>query len=263
MELTCDSCSAENRQGAKYCRACGTSLQTTCGFCYTVLNSDDSFCDNCGRPAHAGQEAILHLGLDPSIDRVYTSAESAHPDLRLRSSPDGTVAILFLDIEGSTSIVDRVGDRKFIEILREHNSIVRASLNAHGGWETKAEGDGFMVVFESARNAVDCAIDIQASLHARNQESDEPVRSRIGIHAGETIKEEDDFFGRNVILAARVASQAGGGEILVSGIVKALIESAGDLQWGEPRFTELRGLSGQQELWPVAWHKGHGGGPSR
>jgi class 3 adenylate cyclase len=185
---------------------------------------------------------------------VYSSVESAHPDLRSRSSPEGTVAILFLDIESSTELADRIGDKRFMDVLREHNSIVRESLNAHGGWETKAEGDGFMIVFESARNAVDCAMDIQASLHTRNLGSAEVVRSRIGIHVGETIKDADDFFGRNVILAARIASQATGGEVLVSGIVKALIESAGDLQWGEARTVELRGLSGQQELWPVVWH---------
>ncbi|HUF53525.1 MAG TPA: adenylate/guanylate cyclase domain-containing protein [Dehalococcoidia bacterium] len=259
MRTICDSCSSDNREGANYCRACGTHLRPVCGFCQASVGAEDAFCDHCGRSTHGGQHAVAHLGLDPSIDRVYTSVEAAHPDLRSRSAPDGTVAILFLDIEGSTELADRVGDKRFVEILREHNTIVRDSINAHRGWETKAEGDGFMIVFESARDAVDCAIDVQESLFARNEHAGEPVRSRIGIHAGETIRDEDDFFGRNVILAARVASQAAGGEILVSGVVKALIESAGDLRWGEPRFAELRGLSGSQELWPVVWHNGQGG----
>lgn len=254
--MLCSGCSQENRDGAKFCRACGSPLRAICPSCHTPLSPGHNFCDNCGLPVGEGAASrqIIHPGLDSSIDRVYTSAEASHPDLRPDFAPDGTIAIMFLDIEGSTEIADRIGDLRFMELLREHNQIVREQLKAHGGWETKAEGDGFMIVFHSARNGLDCGMAVQRRLAERNQASEEQVRSRIGLHAGETIKEGDDFFGRNVILAARVASEAVGGEILVSSVFKALVESAGDLAWGEPRTAELRGLAGKQELWPVIWH---------
>jgi class 3 adenylate cyclase len=256
--MLCSGCSQENRDGAKFCHACGTPLQAICASCHAALNPDHAFCDNCGHAVGAGAAArtpqqMSHPGLDPSIDRVYSNAEAAHPDLRIHSAPDGTIAIMFLDIEGSTAIADRVGDLRFMDLLREHNQIVREQVKAHDGFETKAEGDGFMIVFHSARYGLDCAIGIQKGLAERNKVHEEQVRSRIGLHAGETIREGDDFFGRNVILAARVASEASGGEVLVSGVFKALVESAGDLEWGEPRIAELRGLGSNHELWPIIW----------
>ncbi|TMF13725.1 MAG: adenylate/guanylate cyclase domain-containing protein, partial [Chloroflexi bacterium] len=95
---------------------------------------------------------------------------------------------------------------------------------------------------QSARKALACASAIQKALGERNGTVDEPVRVRIGLHAGEVIKEGEDFFGRNVIMAARVASQAHGGEILASSVLKALVEGS-DVSWGERRTVELKGLS--------------------
>jgi class 3 adenylate cyclase len=74
----------------------------------------------------------------------------------------------------------------------------------------------------------------------------------MGLHAGEVIKEGEDFFGRNVIMAARVASQAGGGEILASSVMKALL-SGSDVPWGPSRTVALKGLPGEHEIWAVAW----------
>jgi class 3 adenylate cyclase len=80
----------------------------------------------------------------------------------------------------------------------------------------------------------------------------EPIHVRIGLHAGEVIKEGEDFFGRNVILAARVASQANGREILVSSVLKALLAGT-DATWGDRRTAELKGLPGEHEIWSVNW----------
>ena len=81
----------------------------------------------------------------------------------------------------------------------------------------------------------------------------EPIRVRIGLHTGEAIKEGEDFFGKHVNLAARIAGQAQGGEILVSSLLQELIESAGEFTFGEPRQVELKGLSGIQTVVPVTW----------
>jgi class 3 adenylate cyclase len=118
----------------------------------------------------------------------------------------------------------------------------------------KSEGDGFMVAFQSAGKALDCASAIQTALAARNESAEEPVKVRMGLHAGEVIKEGEDFFGRNVIMAARVASQAHGGEILASGVLKALVEGS-DVVWGDARTVELKGLPGEHQIWPVKWQR--------
>src|SRR3990170_2444716 len=153
-------------------------------------------------------------GIDPtatrtSIDAVAATVYADKPDLRTHAAPDGTVTIMFSDIEGSTAINERLGDGRWLELLREHNAIVRKQVKSHGGFEVKSEGDGFMLAFQSARRALQCAIDIQRGFAASNEKAEEPVKVRIGLHTGEAIKEGDDFFGKHVNLAARVAGEAG------------------------------------------------------
>jgi class 3 adenylate cyclase len=187
-----------------------------------------------------------------SIDTVAKEVLAVQPDLRPHAAPDGTVTIMFSDIEGSTVLTERLGDQRWMELLREHNAIVRNQVKSHGGFEVKSEGDGFMVAFQSAGKALACASAVQRELVERNQSAGEPVLVRVGLHAGEVIKEGEDFFGRNVIMAARVASKAQGGEILASGVLKALLAGS-DVSWGEKRTVELKGLSGKHEIWAVNW----------
>ena len=202
-------------------------------------------------------------GVDPaatgtSIDAVAASVYVDKPDLRTHAAPDGTVTILFSDIEGSTAMTERLGDQRWLELLREHNAIVREQVAAHEGFEVKSEGDGFMLAFQSARRALECAAAIQRAFAQRNESAEEPIQVRIGLHTGEAIKEADpdgqaDFFGKNVILAARIAGQAKGGEILVSSLLKELTESAGDIAFGEGREVELKGLAGAHQVHQIRW----------
>jgi eukaryotic-like serine/threonine-protein kinase len=200
-------------------------------------------------------QGVSFSDVGTSIETVAREALAEQPDLRSHAAPDGTVTIMFSDIEGSTALAERLGDKRFMEFLREHNAIVRAQVKAHGGFEVKSEGDGFMVAFQSAGKALACASAIQKALVERNESAEEPVRVRMGLHAGEVIKEGEDFFGRNVIMAARVASQANGGEILTSGVLKSLLQGS-DVSWGEKRTVTLKGLSGEHEVWSVAWELG-------
>ncbi len=188
-----------------------------------------------------------------SIDAVVASVQAERPDLRRHAAPDGTVTILFSDIEGSTAITERLGDLRWVEVLRAHNAIIREQLGAHDGFEVKFVGDGFMLAFQSARRALQCAIGIQRVFAQRNDQAEEPIHVRIGLHTGEAIKEADDFFGRHVILAARIAAQAQGGEILVSSLLKELTESGGDIAFGEGRDVELKGLAGTHQVHHIAW----------
>ena len=130
---------------------------------------------------------------------------------------------------------------------------MRKRVAAHEGFEVKSEGDGFMLAFQSARKALECAVDIQRAFADRNAFAEEPIRVRIGLHTGEALKEADDFFGKNVILAARIAGQAKGGEILVSSLLKELTESAVGVTFGDGREVELKGLSGQHRVFEVVW----------
>jgi class 3 adenylate cyclase len=114
-------------------------------------------------------------------------------------------------------------------------------------------GDGFMVAFQSAKKGLDCAIAIQRAFDGHNASDGEHVKVRIGLHAGETIKDGDDFYGKNVILASRVAGKAVGGEILVSSLLRQLVESSvGAAMFGEPREVELKGLSGTHTIFAVS-----------
>ena len=151
------------------------------------------------------------------------------------AAPDGTVTIMFSDIEDSTVLTERLGDQAWQELLRKHNAIIREQLQAYGGYEVKTMGDGFMVAFQSAKKGLDCAIAIQRAFDGHNAAEGERVKVRIGLHAGEAIKDGDDFYGKNVIMASRVAGKAAGGEILVSSLLHASSSRAASSPARSPR----------------------------
>jgi class 3 adenylate cyclase len=189
-----------------------------------------------------------------SLDVVAAAAISEPQDLRTHATLDGTVTILFSDIEDSSAMFEKLGDLRAQEIVRRHNEIIRRQVTAHNGVEVKSMGDGFMLVFSSARRALLCAIAIQHEFASYGeQNADQPVHVRIGLHVGEAIKESEDFFGKAVILAARIAALATGGEILVSATLHDLTDSAGDLSFADVREVQLKGFSGIHRVYPVIW----------
>jgi class 3 adenylate cyclase len=190
-----------------------------------------------------------------SIDAVAAGVSIDRPDLRRHAASDGTVAVLFSDIEGYTFLNERLGDSRTLELLRAHDAIVRELASAHGGTVVKSQGDGYMLVFPSGANALACAVAIQRRTHAHDFGPDvEAVRVRIGVHAGEVIHEGDDFFGRTVILAARVAGKASGGEILVSDELRTLAaEDTHGGKLGSSRAVGLKGLSGTHRVHVLEW----------
>ena len=195
-----------------------------------------------------------HWRDDESLDRVAASVQRERPDLSADAPPDGTVTILFSDIENFTSLTERLGDIRAQEVLRAHNELVRTQISAWGGHEVKSQGDSFMVSFGGARRGIRCAMAIQRAFEEWSaKHPDNPLRVRIGLHTGEAIREEDDLFGRSVIMAARIAAQAQGGQILVSSLLKELAEASGEFRFGAPECTALKGLSGEHLLYPVVW----------
>jgi SARP family transcriptional regulator, regulator of embCAB operon len=165
--------------------------------------------------------------------------------------PAGTVTIVFTDIEGSTEIAERLGDRRWVEVLARHEGTVRRHAAAHGGHEVKSQGDGLMLAFPGARRAIDFAVALQRELAGDAA----GLRVRIGLHTGEAIRQGDDYVGRTVIVAARIAAQCAGGQIAVSDLVKRLVDSAGDLSFDEGRDVILKGLRERQRVHTVRWQE--------
>ena len=168
--------------------------------------------------------------------------------------PSDFRSILFTDVEASTALTDRFGDAKARSLLREHESLTRDALAAHGGTEIKTMGDGFMASFTSASSALDAAIAMQQAITEHFAESETPIRIRVGINAGEPIEEGDDLYGASVIRAARVMGQAEGGEILVSNVVRELVEGK-EYLFSDRGAAELKGFDEAVRLFEVRWGK--------
>jgi class 3 adenylate cyclase len=129
---------------------------------------------------------------------------------------------------------------------------VRDQIANYGGFEVKTIGDAFMIAFGSARRAVLSAIGIQKGVSQYSAAHPEhPVRVRIGLHAGEPVREGNDFHGRSVIFASRIAGEVSGGEILASALLRELTESAGDIRFDAGREVVLKGLAGTHQVYPV------------
>jgi class 3 adenylate cyclase len=213
-------------------------------------------------------EQLLALRLDAhglraadqlsSVEVVAASVKDTRPDLAPAAGPDGTLTIMFSDVQDSASLVEMLGDRRWLEILQGHNAIVRREVIKHGGFEVKAQGDGFMVAFSNPQRAVECAVAVQRAFAAAraNGLAEEPIHVRIGLHTGEVIRDRDDFFGITVVLAARIAAHAGPDEVLVSAATARLVAHDRREQWFDAgRALELKGLSGEHRVYAALWRE--------
>jgi adenylate cyclase len=184
-----------------------------------------------------------------SIEVLADWATVERPDLA-RLTPDGNVVILFSDIEESTALNERMGDRAWVRLLDRHDRLVRKLVDEHSGHVVKSQGDGFMVAFAHPEQAVGCGVAVQRALAGQTKRvSSNTIRVRIGIHMGKSVRRGDDLFGRNVAMAARVAAEADGGEVLISEPVRDAVGA--DVTVAPPREVELKGFRGSHRLYPV------------
>ena len=191
---------------------------------------------------------------ESTINSIVAPLER-EPD-RDKSSPAGAMTIAFTDIEGSTAMVEELGDERWLEVLRVHNWIVRDRLRDFDGTEVKHQGDGFMLAFDSTRTALRFAIKLQRSFAEQAESNPEhSVVVRIGLHTGFVIRELDDYIGRDVIVAARIADLAQGGEILVSHEVREFAAGEPGIEFGPERSVELRGLREPHGVCAVDWQR--------
>ena len=208
------------------------------------------------RALHVRVNGAGSIEIKNSIEAVVLAVEGEQPVLGVHASPDGTVTMLFSDIEGSTAVTERLGDKRAQEVFRLHNALIRKQVAARGGFEVKFLGDGFMVAYSSGRWGLQSAIAIQRELNTHHQlHPDDVIRVRLGLHTGEVIKEEEDFFGKNVILGARIASEARGGQILASSLLKQIVESSQEFTFDDGRDLVLKGLSGTHRVYDVGWQE--------
>jgi adenylate cyclase len=167
----------------------------------------------------------------------------------------GTLTIVFSDIESSTEMAVALGDRAWFDVLKHHHALVQAHVEGHGGRIVKHQGDGYMMCFRSARAALLSSMGLQRDL-ARLAEADPDrgIRVRVGLHTGEVLVGDDgDLFGKHVVVAARIASLAQGGEILVSSLVRQIAEARGDLSFTVSRAVQLRGIDGVEMVSSLDW----------
>ena len=167
----------------------------------------------------------------------------------------GFRVIMFTDMKDSTAITTRLGDAEALEYFRTHNSISRDLLKEHNGSEIQHTGDGFMVSFTSASQAVACAVAMQRAFESHNQQHpDTPINVRIGICAGEPVEEDQRLFGSTVQLTARICGACEPDKILVAPVIR-------DLCMGKPfSFVDmgkktLKGFNQPQRLFEVIWQQ--------
>lgn len=193
------------------------------------------------------------IEVDPRrVENFLGRIEEPDPGEPIANS--GLRAILFTDMEGSTTLTQQLGDEKAMEILRGHDSIVRQALQGAGGHEVKHTGDGIMASFHSVVGAARCAVEIQQRLE--NESSDLPIqtRVRVGMTAGEPVTENRDLFGAAVQLAARICAASEPGGILASNVVRELSMGKG-FSWKDVGPQVLKGFEEPINLHELLWRQ--------
>lgn len=165
------------------------------------------------------------------------------------------VTILFTDIVASTEVLERLGDERAEQVRRDHFRLVRDAVGERGGNAVKTLGDGLMVVFSSALDALVAAQGIQRRSVGRQQSDEAEIRIRIGLHVGEPIRDEGDYFGRPVVLARRLCDAARPGTILASELVRDLIGTRGGIEFRKAGRRTLKGFSQPMQTYEIEWER--------
>lgn len=233
-----------------------------------------------GVPVMGGKSAqIKNVPRLPGSPRIYVHAYPIMGGVNVRSRPrrtteevdaaednsvgttttatvpvDGTVTLMFSDICDYSGMTERLGDVAANDLLREYSKLVRACTEGQSGHVVKSTGDGLMLAFPSALRALRAAVDIQQALAKRNVDTvDEHLHAHIGMHAGEVVRDGDDYLGGAVIIASRLTDAAKQDEILVSSVVRELAAGVREFTFDAPREVTLKGVADARQAYPVAW----------
>ena len=168
-----------------------------------------------------------------------------------------TATVLFTDLVASTQLVQRVGPDRASEVLARHFAALRDALAVHRGSEVKTLGDGIMAVFDSVTDGLACAVTMQRAVARQNRlDSSIHLEMRVGLATGEASFDGEDYFGQPVIQASRLCTEAAGGGILVSDLLRLLAGSDGMHRLRSVGELELKGLTEPITAWAIDWDAG-------
>ncbi|MGH9011879.1 MAG: ATP-binding protein, partial [Acidimicrobiia bacterium] len=179
----------------------------------------------------------------------------------MRAAPgSGTATVLFTDLVGSTELLSRLGDLRYDEVRRDHFAVLRQAVADVHGDEVKTMGDGIMAVFASAVDAVACAVAMQQGVDRHRRDEAELLEIRVGLALGEVTFEAGDVHGTAVVEAARLVGRARGGQILTTGLLRAVVGTRSPAAFVDLGALELKGLPEPVPTYEVVWERI--GGPS-
>lgn len=189
------------------------------------------------------------------LGRIEDPISNHESDIRAKGAEIDSAfrTIMFTDMKDSTAITTRLGDARALEVFRTHNAITRDVLTQYQGREIQHTGDGFFISFNSASNAVACAIGIQQSFAVHNESHpDTPINVRIGICAGEPVEEDHRLFGSTIQLTSRICDQAEPDQILVASVIRDLCLGK-KFVFADQGETRLKGFDQPQKIYEVQW----------
>jgi class 3 adenylate cyclase len=190
-----------------------------------------------------GDTSQLGVDSDRILDQIEAFLAEGSEDV-----PEGANVILFADIVNSTALTEELGDAAFRERARQLDAAMRTAIRSRGGTpiEGKLLGDGVLAVFRSGHEGIDAAI------ACRDAAENARLQLHIGLHAGDIIREANNVYGGAVNIAARIASAAVPGEILVSDTLRGLARTSAAVKFEDRGRQELKGVSDAQQLWAVS-----------
>jgi len=183
--------------------------------------------------------------LTTTLDDLLNAVSRDEDAQKVLARAEATMTLVFTDVVDSTALAERLGDQTWVALMKDHEADIRRITARYGGTLVKMIGDGSMLAFESARAAIRAALDIEQAADAA------AFNVRIGVHSGEVVRTEGDLLGTTVNKAARVASVATGGQILVSSIVAELAGAVDGVMMGAHETVALKGLSGTHVVLPI------------
>ena len=217
-------------------------------------------------------EAVIHIHeethgnipidvLEVDLDEVRAFlGRTSDPDVQEGAPPLAGIdsalrVIMFTDLQGSTAMTFRYGDRKAFELLRSHDELSRTAIEENNGRVVKHTGDGSMSSFSSVTDALNSAITLQRELAAFNEVNrDTPLHVRIGLNAGNPVEYAGDLFGITIQMASRVCDSAQADQILVTGIVRELCEDPSLFATSrDAGRVELKGVPNAIQLYEIMW----------
>lgn len=196
-------------------------------------------------PAVSGEE--LTEAMYDMIRALEGSSQVSQLTSRLETN---TVSLVFTDIVDSTVRAGQTGDEAWTAIITRHLADTERVAARNEGFVVKTTGDGAMLAFSSARKAVRAAIELRRAA----TEGESPLKLRIGVHVGEAVKTDVDYFGQAVNEAARVMAAAEPEQILVTDVVRSLVGDLPGIGFDTPLNLELKGISGSRKVHPVVVH---------